>query len=652
MAEVEATTAVAANRDVTAAPAGPWQDCRDVVHIAVYFDGTGNNRMRDTPKRSWSNVARLYDASISSPPRAIYRIYVSGVGTPFNGKADGWLAAAGIWSEDNDFTGGGFGAGGDRRMDFGELTVNARLRDVLISNAKKLGGEVAKYAEESADQSFAEVNRALGKHRLIKKINISVFGFSRGAALARAFTSRMLADCEKSDEGLRYGGYPIRFNFLGLFDTVASFGLPAKNVRTPFSERELRVPSVVERCIHFVAGHEIRFAFPVDLIRLDGKLAGDWVERTYPGVHSDVGGGYEPDNQAIDNNYARIPMRDMMSEAIAAAVRMQSYAWLGKNRPAMFDERFACLQATEQGYQRYMQVFGGVNGSIEQQGRRHMELLFSAYGTMHRRGMENAGDRSRKQSVVKSVGPKGMAWEVEKYRTAVRLNQWRRIGGNVLNAYAQFVKPQDWQLDAWDTNADSGVLDFVAKYVHDSKVDFLYNIEPFSYFKARGIQESTASVWQDTGAWIQTKGSQAAQAIESTAAAGKEKVVRAADAVATTARETAQSGAQRAREAADAVEQRATQARDYVQHKAEEAANAVKRTAEQAAAEARRGANQVAGAARETYDTASTQAQRAAQATGRKLREARDGAERIVDVGVTWVKDTVGGWFGSDQPNK
>jgi hypothetical protein len=88
MAESEVASAIAANRDVSPAPAGPFQDCRDVVHIAVFFDGTGNNRELDTHPRRWSNVACLYDASVIDTDRAIYRTHVSGVGTPFNSTAD------------------------------------------------------------------------------------------------------------------------------------------------------------------------------------------------------------------------------------------------------------------------------------------------------------------------------------------------------------------------------------------------------------------------------------------------------------------------------------------------------------------------------------------------------------------------------------
>lgn len=43
MANDALTACIAANRDVPASKPGPFQDCTDIVHIAVFFDGTGNN---------------------------------------------------------------------------------------------------------------------------------------------------------------------------------------------------------------------------------------------------------------------------------------------------------------------------------------------------------------------------------------------------------------------------------------------------------------------------------------------------------------------------------------------------------------------------------------------------------------------------------
>ncbi len=38
-------------------------------------------------------------------------------------------------------------------------------------------------------------------------------------------------------------------------------------------------------------------------------------------------------------------------------------------------------------------------------------------------------------------------------------------------------------------------MDFIHTYLHDSKVGFINNIEPFSYFSQRGVSESSRSVY-------------------------------------------------------------------------------------------------------------------------------------------------------------
>ena len=87
-----------------------------------------------------------------------------------------------------------------------------------------------------------------------------------------------------------------------------------------------------------------------------------------------------------------------------------------------------------------------------------------------------------------------MAWEIDKYRTAAKIGKWVRVS-NPVNTYAQFVKPLNWQIAAWDTKAPQSAVDFVAKFIHDSKVDFIGNLaEPFSYFKSRGVEESSISI--------------------------------------------------------------------------------------------------------------------------------------------------------------
>jgi hypothetical protein len=666
MADDAVIRAKAANRDVADEKCGPFQDCRDVVRLTVFFDGTGNNEKFDgtfegVKLDKWSNVGRLYYAMLQHSSKDIFPIYVAGVGTPFNGKAESWIDSAEIWTEDGK-RGEGFGAGGSRRLELGDQLVSDALAAQLIRNAKTLGGETEKYAKAGTERGLADINAVLAKYRLVKVIDMSFFGFSRGAALARAFSNRVIANCQQSDDGLKFHGYPVRQSFLGIFDTVASFGVPSKNVRLPFEERELIVSPLVERCVHYVAAHEVRVAFPVDLIRKNGRLAGEWVEDVYPGVHSDVGGGYGPKDQGIDNNYARIPMRNMMREAIASGVRLLPYEEIKKESRIIFKERFECLDSTQVSYGNYMAACGPMSSPVETQIKRHLQLFYSANGTMARRGIETAGDRRRNEDPYKKIGPKGMAWEVKKYRLAAKVGGWLRFAGKGVRGYAQYVKPQDWQLNAWDKPASNEVVNFVAHYIHDSKVDFIFNlIEPFSYFKPRGIDESTTNVWTEWGTWMGGKRDTVTKAVGDTYEAGKKEVGEAVDTTTKAATDAAIAAKQKAEEAAAYAQRKAAEAAKYASQKADEAAAATKHAydatakaaneaaaaaqqkAHEAALFAQRKAQAAADAVEGAYDATTKAASEAAAAGAKRIDDIEDGAERLYDRGINWIKRTAKG---------
>lgn len=282
------------NRDTPTSEPGAAQRCSDTVNISVFFDGTGNNKDVDEAKMCWSNPARLWRAAqlLRNKDLPNYSIYVSGIGTPFNGTATDWMDEKLMTLQDSSIGGGVAGWGGNRRIQFGEENVNDRLRAVLFKNATKINISLKPYLEEGKPASLSKLAAALEAHGLITIINLSIFGFSRGAALARAFSNEMCRVCVTGKDGiLRYSGVPLRIQFMGLFDTVASFGAPSLNLDMPFLEKNLVVPTAVERCVHYIAAHELRFSFPVDLIRKNGSLRDGWDESVYPGVHSDVGAG-------------------------------------------------------------------------------------------------------------------------------------------------------------------------------------------------------------------------------------------------------------------------------------------------------------------------------------------------------------------------
>jgi hypothetical protein len=49
--------------------------------------------------------------------------------------------------------------------------------------------------------------------------------------------------------------------------------------------------------LHLVSGHEIRRSFPLDSVLYKGTLPSNCTEIVFPGVHSDIGGGYAPQDQ-------------------------------------------------------------------------------------------------------------------------------------------------------------------------------------------------------------------------------------------------------------------------------------------------------------------------------------------------------------------
>ena len=358
--------------------------CSKELHYGFFFDGTNNNRLRDTPNESQSNVARLHDVFDANPAEH-RRIYVAGVGTPFLAEVgDSGLGAAAN-------AGLGAGWGGEARINWALLQLHDSLyRHFFSANfSTSLGvSDIATVKKMSADINMSPgAIRNLGKSEVqmlrevgltdklgnifdttvtsvrdkvrgdvlrerrqqlwnklsslvqqrkpkLEKLCISVFGFSRGAAEARAFCN-WLSDAVDPDFTL--AGLKVEIVFLGIFDTVASVGLAQSALIRDGHDgwgrpKDLAVPAYVKRCVHLVSGHEVRGSFPLDL------AGGDGIEVVYPGVHSDVGGGYPPGEQGRGcatgptlkaNDSAKLsqaPLCHMFREAVAAGVPLNPNA--------------------------------------------------------------------------------------------------------------------------------------------------------------------------------------------------------------------------------------------------------------------------------------------------------------------------------------
>lgn len=175
----------------------------------------------------------------------------------------------------------------------------------------------------------AKIQPFLKRDPKVLGIRLSVFGFSRGAAEARVFSNWFVDMCHAASGGLSIAGLKVDFDFVGIFDTVASVGLANSTViadghmEWADAERSLRIPAVVKQCVHLVSAHEVRRSFPLDSI---AEASDRRKEIVYPGVHSDLGGGYRPCEQGRGTDpkgndlLSRIALAHMYREARLANV--------------------------------------------------------------------------------------------------------------------------------------------------------------------------------------------------------------------------------------------------------------------------------------------------------------------------------------------
>lgn len=323
-------------------------NCDQHIWVGIFFDGTNNNKRRDqeqvsTPSlRSHTNVVVLHDAFKDKPKEGYFRFYMPGVGTAF--------PEIGEMTESDD--GKAMGWGGESRIYWAMIQVLNAMHRIVFADGNLVSTTQAGHDVKSLplcdpgstvmnlpgmDDYFkpllATLKQKLKDHKpCLKQVNLSVFGFSRGAAQARAFLTFMNRLCEPS---LMLAGVKLRFQFVGLFDTVASVGIAdASGVFHGFggyANGSMDIPETVERCTHYTAGHESREAFPLSSTRIHklNNYRGNCEETVYPGCHSNVGGGYDPGCQGKSVNsrltlLSQVPLRHMYKEARVYGVPLLS----------------------------------------------------------------------------------------------------------------------------------------------------------------------------------------------------------------------------------------------------------------------------------------------------------------------------------------
>ncbi len=247
-------------------------------NILIYLDGTWNDQEDPTVL---TNVALMHEMSLSDDHRQV-TYYGKGVGT--NGGYDMKL-------------GGLHGVG-------------------LSRNVKKAYSFLVNH-HQAGDKVF-------------------IFGFSRGAYTARSLAG-LVYRCGVSDASLGmdadidklYDAYKDRdtermdaykaankkcpIHMLGVWDTVGALGIPVSFLKKVsdqvFAFHDTKLNPEVQFACHAIAIDERRESFEPTLWKVTPENKDRILQVWFPGVHSDVGGGYK------ERHHSDIALRWMLTKA-------------------------------------------------------------------------------------------------------------------------------------------------------------------------------------------------------------------------------------------------------------------------------------------------------------------------------------------------
>jgi hypothetical protein len=257
---------------------------KTTIRVSVFFDGTANNktnteqRLMNTDaynsykaplgggsyENDYTNISKLEKLILSDAQAEHYlHVYIEGAGT-----------------QDNN-------------------------RDIPqgLAEGKGTTGVIAK-VEKGIEKVITLIERIhLEQETIIETVYLDAFGFSRGAAAARYFIHAALkrsdTNVKKILESKGYTVSTVKIKFIGLYDTVASYGF-----NHDYDTKELHLDAVAsaEKVVQLAAADEHRENFRLTNIN-SAKEKGKQI--FLPGVHSDIGGGYrdkseEKDYQILD----------------------------------------------------------------------------------------------------------------------------------------------------------------------------------------------------------------------------------------------------------------------------------------------------------------------------------------------------------------
>ncbi len=276
-----------------------------VEWVLIFSDGTGQRGVRDddvgnldSKEIKNTNVFQMYSAVDGKP--GFKAFYDAGLGAPEDGRW-GWTRTfRNLWSK---ATGWG-------------ITANIVDCYEALMIEWKPGAKIGFFGFSRGAYTVRCLGGVLGTCGIATTDNGAPISREKeGAAATRrraiadeavaAYKIQEKAERQKAGAAFaaKYGAAPVMPNVIGVFDTVKALGLPGvANMVNPYrhefhsTELSIRVPVG----LHALSIDENRREFaPVlwDDLAAEDKASGQIIEQCwFPGVHSDVGGGYDDDD--------------------------------------------------------------------------------------------------------------------------------------------------------------------------------------------------------------------------------------------------------------------------------------------------------------------------------------------------------------------
>ncbi len=298
------------------------ETCKIDLWMSFFFDGTGNNFSNDFKPKSGiikhSNVAALYAAHYSDAKKGHYKFYYEGIGTPFS---------FGEYYKSNI----------SPRGDVTEVKGWDDSQNSVTQAANQAGGDgIKERLQKAIYQLIATIEKTLSV-RPVTTVNVSAFGFSRGATEARVFMNWIKSAPKitiKNNKIYYRNNTEIKLKFLGIFDTVESIGIGRSGGNKNRNLYKVSIDKSIEHVVHLVASLELRKTFPLtvtgDLAETVGAMQKQEIV-VYPGAHSNVGGGYANNEQMRCRGLSIIALHKMLSACERNSLKILSYAEMQKH---------------------------------------------------------------------------------------------------------------------------------------------------------------------------------------------------------------------------------------------------------------------------------------------------------------------------------